>query len=140
MQITDQIRVDENEITLEFVRSSGPGGQNVNKVATAVKLYFHVGRSPSLPEAVKDRLHSLTGKRMNSEGFLIIDARRFRTQEANRRDAWDRLAKWIRLAAAIPKKRRPTRPGAAARARRLEQKKKHGAIKQARKKTFSNDI
>jgi ribosome-associated protein len=134
--ITDIIQLQENEITLEFVRSSGPGGQNVNKVATAVKLYFHIGQSPSLPEAVKNRLHSLAGKRINNEGFLIIDARRFRTQEANRRDAWERLVKLIRQAAAVPKTRRPTRPGAGAKARRLEEKKKHGVIKQARKKTL----
>ena len=136
LQITDTIQLQENEITLEFVRSSGPGGQNVNKVATAVKLYFHIGQSSSLSAAVKNRLHSLAGKRVNSEGFLIIDARRFRTQEANRRDAWERLVKLIRQAAAVPKTRRPTRPGAGARARRLEEKKKHGASKQARKKAL----
>ena len=134
MQVTDQIRVDESEISVEFVRSSGPGGQNVNKVATAVKLYFHIARSPSLPESVKIRLGALAGKRVNKDGYLIIDARRFRTQEANRRDALDRLSKWIRQAATVPKLRRPTRPGAAAKIRRLEGKKKHGAIKQARKK------
>jgi len=134
--VNAQIGLQENEITLEFVRSSGPGGQNVNKVATAVKLYFHIGQSLSLPEAVKNRLHSLAGKRVNNEGFLIIDARRFRTQEANRRDAWERLVKLIRQAAAVPKTRRPTRPSAKAKARRLEEKKKHGVIKQARKKSF----
>jgi ribosome-associated protein len=136
IQITDHIQLEENEIKLEFVRSSGPGGQNVNKVATAVKLYFHIGKSPALSKTIKTRLHSLAGKRVNNEGFLIIDARRFRTQEANRRDAWERLVKLIRQAAAAPKTRRPTRPGAGAKARRLEEKKKHGVIKQARKKSF----
>jgi len=132
--VTGQFRLAESEIRMEFVRASGPGGQNVNKVATAVKLYFHIDRSPSLPATVKNRLRALAGKRVNSEGFLIIDARRFRTQEANRRDALDRLVKLISQAAATPKTRRPTRPGKAAKVRRLEEKKRHGAVKQTRKK------
>lgn len=139
IRITDLIHIEASEINLEFVRSSGPGGQNVNKVATAVKLYFHIDRSPSLPGTVKKRLHTLAGKRVNSEGFLIIDARRFRTQEANRRDAVERLVNLIGQAAAVPKTRRPTRPGAAAKARRLEEKKKHGAAKQARKRALPGD-
>jgi len=137
--VNERIRLAESEISMEFVRASGPGGQNVNKVSTAVKLYFHIGRSLSLPEAVKNRLHALAGKRVNNDGFLIIDARRFRTQEANRRDAVERLVKLIGQAAAVPKTRRPTRPGKAAKARRLDEKKKHGAVKLTRKKTFPVD-
>ncbi|HUU04239.1 MAG TPA: alternative ribosome rescue aminoacyl-tRNA hydrolase ArfB [Patescibacteria group bacterium] len=136
--VNAQIWLQENEISLEFVRASGPGGQNVNKVATAAKLYFDIVRSPSLPEAVKQRLRTLAGKRVSHEGILVIDARRFRTQEANRRDAIARLLQLIRQAASRPKPRRPTRPGLAAKARRLDEKKKRGAVKQARKKTLSD--
>ena len=128
------IELQESEISMEFVRASGPGGQNVNKVATAVKLYFAIGRSPSLSEAVKRRLRSLAGRRVSSEDVLAIDARRFRTQEANRRDALERLLQLLRQAAIPPKPRRPTRPSAAARARRLDEKRKRATVKQGRRK------
>lgn len=127
------VTLEESELAFEFVRASGPGGQNVNKVATAVKLYLDVERSLSLPDACKRRLRSLAGRRLSRAGILVIDARRFRTQEANRRDALERLLALLRQAAAAPKPRRPTRPSAAAKARRLEAKKRRGAIKQARR-------
>ena len=139
LRITPSIQIDERELKESFIRASGPGGQNVNKVSTAVQLRFDVRRSPSLPDQVKERLTRLAGRRITLEGILVIDARRFRTQEANRRDALERLLQLIRQAATIPKTRRPTRPGAGAKARRLEEKKKHGVIKQTRKKTFSED-
>jgi ribosome-associated protein len=134
LHITADIIIDEREIHEEFVRSSGPGGQNVNKVATAVKLRFDVAGSPSLPEDVRNRLKRLAGKRMTKEGILVIDARRFRTQEQNRRDAMDRLASLISRAAEKPKKRIKTRPTAASRKRRLEEKTHRGETKQARRK------
>ncbi len=136
IEVGHGLELKESEISLVFVRASGPGGQNVNKVATAVKLYFDIEHSPSLPPAVKRRLRSLAGRRVSREGILIIDARRFRTQEANRRDALERLLQLIGEAAVAPKTRRPTRPGAAAKARRLDEKKKHGAAKQSRQKTY----
>jgi ribosome-associated protein len=121
------IELKESEISFEFVRASGPGGQNVNKVSTAVKLYFDVAGSPSLPPDVKRRLRTLAGRRVNREGILAIDARRFRLE---------RLLQLIGQAAVAPKTRRPTRPGAAAKARRLDEKKKHAAVKQGRQRTY----
>ena len=117
--VTHDIILTEDEIKEEFVRSSGPGGQNVNKVATAVQLRFDVLHSPSLPEEVRDRLVRLAGSRMTGDGVLVIEARRHRSQEQNRRDARQRLFELIRQAAARPKKRRPTKPSRAARQRRL---------------------
>jgi ribosome-associated protein len=134
LYITQNISIHEREIGEEFVCASGPGGQNVNKVATAVKLRFDVLRSPSLPDEVRSRLIHLAGRKMNRKGELIIDARRFRTQEKNRKDAIDRLIGLVRKAAQKPKPRFKTRPTLASREHRLETKHKRSGIKQARKK------
>jgi ribosome-associated protein len=131
--VTRTIHLDESEIEESFVRSSGPGGQKVNKTATAVKLRFDVARSASLPEDVRRRLLRMAAKRITQEGVLVIDARRFRTQEQNRRDARERLVALIRQAARKPHPRRRTRPPAAAKRRRLQQKKCRSEIKRLRK-------
>jgi len=133
IQITPSLAIDEREITYEFIRASGPGGQNVNKVASAVQLRFDVRRSASLTEAVKARLIRAAGKRVTGEGVLVIEAKRYRTQEQNRQDATTRLTVLIRKALERPKPRRPTRPSLAAKARRVESKKKRGAIKRTRR-------
>jgi ribosome-associated protein len=132
LRITDEIAIDEREIGLSFILASGPGGQNVNKVATAVELRFDVGRSPALPEGVRARLATLAGRRLTQGGVLIIVARRHRTQERNRQDALERLVELIRQAAVAPRYRRPTRPTAASKQRRLVAKNRRGAIKRGR--------
>jgi ribosome-associated protein len=132
MEITPSFILPDSELTFTFIRSSGPGGQNVNKVATAVQLRFDVRASPSLTEEAKRRLVRAAGKRMTSDGVLVIEAKRYRTQEQNRLDAELRLAALIRKALVQPKKRRPTKPSAAARAKRLEAKKRRGEIKRSR--------
>ena len=131
--ITPDISIREAEIKLDFIRSSGPGGQNVNKVATAVQLRFDVFCSPSLPEDVRRRLVRIAGKRVSKEGVLLIDARRFRTQERNRQDAMERLVQWIRRAAEKPKKRIKTRPTSSSRERRLEGKRQRSDTKRLRR-------
>jgi ribosome-associated protein len=131
LEITPALKIDERELQLEFVRSSGPGGQNVNKVATAVQLRFEV-RASSLPEEVKNRLISIAGKRITNEGILVIEARKFRTQEQNRDDAIQRFVELIRKAAVKPKLRRRTKPTQASKEKRLRAKKERGEIKKIR--------
>jgi len=132
IRVTDQISIEESEISESFLRSSGPGGQNVNKVATAVQLRFDARRSPSLPEPVRARLEKLAGARLTKDGIVVIFADRFRTQERNRADALERLLQLIRRAADLPKTRRPTRPTAASKERRLKGKSERSGVKQLR--------
>ena len=132
IRITQTIGIDPAEIREQFIRASGPGGQNVNKVATAVQLRFDVKTSPSLPEDVRLRLLGLGGKRITGLGILIIDARRYRTRQRNRQDALDRLTDLIRRAAHKPKPRRKTKPTLASKERRLDAKKRRGRVKYLR--------
>jgi len=130
--ITADVILDEREISETFIRASGPGGQNVNKVASAAQLRFDVRRSPSLPEAVRIRLERLAGSRMTQDGVLVITARRFRSQDRNREDARDRLVALIRRAATPPRPRRKTRPSAASREERLAAKSRRATVKRQR--------
>jgi ribosome-associated protein len=133
IRITDHIAIDESELSESFIRSSGPGGQNVNKLATAVQLRFDVRHSPSLPGDVRTRLERMAGRRLTNDGVLVITAQSHRTQERNRADALDRLVELIKAAAVRPVPRRPTKPTKASRRRRLESKKRRGGIKALRR-------
>jgi len=133
LKITSEIVLAESEIEEKFVHATGPGGQNVNKVATAVQLRFDVAHSSALPQAVRERLLRLAAKRITAEGFLVIDAHRFRTQEQNREDARQRLMALIQKAAVAPKPRRPTKPTAASKERRLEGKRRQSQLKRLRR-------
>ena len=133
IRVTDRISLDEREIEEHFVRASGPGGQNVNKLSTAVQLRFDVRHSPALSDDVRVRLERLAGARLTRDGVLVITAQRHRTQARNRADALDRLIGLIRAAAVAPVRRRPTRPTAASRERRIESKKRRAGIKRLRR-------
>jgi len=132
ISVTPHISLDESELEFAFVRSSGPGGQNVNKVATAVQLRFDVARSPSLPFDVRARLMARAGSKVTKDGVLVLSAQRFRTQERNRADAVERLVEMIRAAAIPPKRRRKTKPTRASKRQRVEEKRKRSSTKRLR--------
>ncbi len=134
IEVTPEISIEERELDWEFIRASGPGGQRVNKVASAVQLRFDIVNSPALPEPVKQRILRHEGKKVTQDGVLIINARRFRSQDKNRQDAIERLINTIRNAAVEPKLRRATKPSPGSRMRRLEIKRRQSVKKRLRKK------
>lgn len=133
IEVTDSIRLPENEIQLDFIRASGPGGQNINKVSSAVQLRFDAAKSSALSEEVRARLKQISGHRMTADGILIIKAQRHRTQDRNREDAIERLVALIRQAAEKPRPRRPTKPSRAAKQKRLSSKRHRGETKRRRR-------
>lgn len=133
IRVTGRVTIDERELDEQFIRSSGPGGQNVNKVETAVQLRFDAARSPGLPDDVRARLMVLAGSRLTQEGVIVITAQRFRSQDRNRQDARERLFALIREAAVVPRTRRATRPTLASKVRRLDGKTKRGDVKRMRR-------
>lgn len=139
IQITPSISIDEREITEQFIRSTGPGGQKVNKTESAVQLRFDARHSKALSNAVFLRLKTLAGRRMTHDGFVVITANQYRTQEQNRRDAMDRLIALIREAAVVPKYRRPTKPSTGAKQRRMDSKGRRSTIKQGRGKVSGDE-
>lgn len=139
IRITGRIHLDPREIAISFIRASGPGGQNVNKVSTAVQLRFDVRHSPSLPEDVRMRLETLAGNRLTQDGVLVLTAQQHRSQDRNRQDAVDRLVALVRQAAVPPKARRPTRPTLGSKKRRLEAKGQRSTIKGLRRSRISDD-
>jgi len=136
IRITDSISIDEGEIDETFVRASGPGGQNVNKLSTSVQLRFDVRHSPNLPNDVRARAERLAGRRLTKDGVLVLIAQQHRTQERNRADALERLVELLQQAAVRPKPRRATRPTRASKERRIDTKKKRGAVKKMRRPEF----
>ena len=139
LHVTPSIVIDDSEIEERFVRASGPGGQNVNKVATAVQLRFDAGRSTSIDDDVRARLMAIAGSRMTADGVLVIDSRTFRTQAQNREAARERLVELLRQAAVKPKRRRKTRPSGASRLQRLESKRRRANTKQGRRNVAGDD-
>ena len=139
IHVTEDLTIDESELEVKFVRSGGPGGQHVNKVATAVQLRFDVGGSPSLPEDVRARVAELAGNRISYDGIVTIEANRFRSQKRNREDAVERLVELLRRGAEKPKKRRQTKPTVTARKRRLEDKRHRSTVKEKRRPVHDED-
>ena len=139
LKITPTLAIDDSEIEEKFVRASGPGGQNVNKVATAVQLRFDVERSSALGAEVRERLKAIAGSRMTADGVLVIDSREFRTQAQNREAARERLVELLRRATVRPKRRRKTRPSKAAKAQRLESKRRRATTKEGRRRLAGDE-